>query len=169
MIYKSLKDLPSIKTLILDLDNCLFDSREWNKYIPSDKYSREGWDLFHKHIDKVIPNLEMVDYVLDLIENKGLEQLYFVTSRENIDNTLDITLKQIYKTFGIHKINKIKYGLYMRKAHDYRPPNDIKQEIVKTEILPNTDIDLAIDDDISNIEMYQGLGIDSLHYTKFIV
>lgn len=61
----------------------------------------------------------------------------------------------IYWGFGWDK-------LIMRKLWDKRPSVDFKEEETK-KLMEEYDIVLAIDDDISIIEMYRKLGLNTLH------
>ena len=63
----------NIKNLILDIDNCALDSREWEKYIPADN-SRAGWDNYHDHYYIVSENCDMATFVYELCR-KGLERM----------------------------------------------------------------------------------------------
>ncbi len=39
--------------VIVDLDGTLFDSTELNKFIPKDKYDRDGWRNYNWNLHKV--------------------------------------------------------------------------------------------------------------------
>lgn len=156
----------NIKNLILDIDNCALDSREWEKYIPADN-SRAGWDNYHDHYYLVSENCDMATFVYELCR-KGLERIYFITAREDINNMREITINQLNDAFrDIRGWDKIKKYLYMRNTCDYSPTAEVKQNILHTHIMPNVFIDLAIDDDIRNVEMYRNNGIEAIHYTKY--
>lgn len=157
----------NIKNLILDIDNCVLDSREWEKYIPTDN-TREGWDRYHDHYYLVCENSDMVDFI-DALIKKGLQSIYFITAREDIHKMREITIGQLNAVFRNTKgWNKIKKYLYMRNTCDYSPTAEVKNNILHTHIVPNVFIDLAIDDDIRNVEMYRANGIKAIHYTKYI-
>lgn len=162
------KNIPeNIKNIILDIDNCVLDSREWEKYVPKEN-TREGWNIYHDHHYLVGVNYEMVDFIKDLC-NKGLKSIYFITAREDINNMRDITIEHLNNAFGgIKQWKKIKKFLYMRNACDYSPTYYVKYNILQTHILTKVKIDLAIDDDIKNIDMYNMNGLNTLHYTKFV-
>lgn len=158
-----------IENLILDIDNCVLDSREWEKYVPKEN-TRAGWDNYHNHYYLVSVNNDMVEFI-DKISKQciSLKNIYFITAREDIENMREITIEQLNSAFENLKCwNKINKYLYMRNTCDYSPTYQVKQNILNTHILTKTKIDLAIDDDIKNIEMYRKNGIISLHYTKYI-
>lgn len=171
MIYKNINEIKKkIKYLILDLDGCLFDSRALSKYIPKNHNDREGWDIFHLHVGEESINEEIVDIISDLVNN-GLREIYFVTSREDIG---DIRLKTGLKIIEAlaREFNKdIMAFLYMRQPYDYRSSDIVKNEIYIRDIKNQIDESktLVIEDDKTNIAMYDSLGLDCLHYTKFVV
>lgn len=154
-----------IKNIILDIDNVVFDSREWEKHIPK-KGTREGWDEYHKYYYLISPNLEMIDFIKDLYV---LKNIFFITSREDIMNMRNITINQLNEAFdGVRRWNKINKYLFMRNACDYSPTKNVKFNILHTHIFPKFVVNLAIDDDIRNVEMYRENNIPTVHYTKFL-
>lgn len=154
-----------IKNIILDIDNVVLDSREWEKHIPKVD-TREGWDEYHKHHYLVSPNADMVDFVKHLY---CLKNIFFITAREDIADMREITINQLNDAFvGFRKWDKINKYLFMRNTCDYSPTKDVKFNVLHTHIFPKFVIDLAIDDDIHNVEMYRNNGIPTIHYTKFL-
>lgn len=154
-----------IKNIILDIDNVIFDSREWEKHIPKNG-TREGWDEYHKYHYLVSPNLEMINFIKNLYV---LKNIFFITSREDIMNMRNITINQLNDAFiGVRKWNKVNKYLFMRNACDYSPTKNVKFNILHTHIFPKFVVNLAIDDDIRNIEMYRENNIPAVHYTKFL-
>ena len=55
----------------------------------------------------------------------------------------------------------------MRNACDYSPSYLVKQNILYSNILHKVQIDLAIDDDLENINMYRRNGINTIYYKKY--
>lgn len=98
----------NIKNLILDIDNCVLDSREWEKYIPTDN-TREGWDRYHDHYYLVCENSDMVDFI-DALIKKGLQSIYFITAREDIHKMREITIGQLNAVF----IEILKVGIKLK-------------------------------------------------------
>lgn len=155
-----------VENLILDIDNCVFDSTEWEKYIPKDN-SRQGWDNYHNHYYMVSPNYEMLDF-LDKLHRQGLQSIYFITAREDYENMREITISQLNQVFSEYKWwNEINKYLFMRNTRDYSPSHLVKQNILHTHILYNVKIDLAIDDDLGNIAMYRNNGANAIYYDKY--
>ena len=67
--------------IIVDLDDCLFDSRHLGKYLPEKQDDREGWDLFQEKMSECSVNT----YILSIIDSLWLMEnieLIFVTGRE---------------------------------------------------------------------------------------
>lgn len=156
-----------VKNIILDIDNCVFNSTEWEKYIPKDG-SREGWNNYHNHYYLVCENTEMLEFLDELYKREKLNSIYFLTAREDYGNMRDITIEQLNNAFSNYKWwNKINKFLYMRNACDYSPSYLVKQNILHSNILHKVQIDLAIDDDLENINMYRRNGINSIYYKKY--
>ena len=62
-----------VKNIILDIDNCVFNSTEWEKYIPKDG-SREGWNNYHSHYYLICENPEMLEF-LDKLRSFMIDKL----------------------------------------------------------------------------------------------
>lgn len=156
-----------VENIIFDIDNVLVDSRDWEKTIPEDKMSRVGWDRHHKMSFLVKSNLPMAHIIEDLIK-KGLKNLFFITAREDINGMREVTQRHVYKAIRhIKDIDKVNIFFYMRNALDYRKSSDVKKDVILNHIYPYYYIDIAVDDDRSNIEMYKEFNIKTIHYTKF--
>ena len=156
------------ENIILDIDNCVLDSREWEKYIPTEN-TREGWDNYHDHYYLTTPNPEMIDFIEDLYYY-GLKRIYFVTAREDINNMREITINHLKNAFADRRwFKKVEKHLFMRNTCDYSLTDKVKEKIMLSHIYPYQFISLAIDDDIRNIEMYKNWGINTLYYDKFIL
>lgn len=156
------------KTLIVicDLDNCFFDSRLLEKYVPKDKLSREGWDEFSRHYDECTPNKTIIDLVLATEE---LLPIYFLTAREDLDytNVREVTEKTIYRATNGRidfKKPKCQHKLIMRKAFDYRASAEVKKDMLIEVVQKGFYPVLAIDDDITNCEMFNLFGVKTKLY-----
>lgn len=148
-----INNLPS--AIIIDLDDTLFDSRAMKKYYPEDN-SREGWDEFHKHYHECFMNYPMA------LLFAGLRHCYkfiFITGREDKGNVKEITLNLINSVFA-----NTDYEIYFRQENDYRDNDDIKREIFEKYIQDRYHIIFAFDDEPRNIELWQSLGIETLHH-----
>lgn len=156
-----------VKNIILDIDNCVFNSTEWERYIPKDG-SREGWNNYHSHYYLICENPEMLEFLDKLYKREQFNSIYFLTAREDYDNMRAITIEQLNSAFSKYKWwDKISKFLYMRNACDYSPSYLVKQNILYSNILHKVQIDLAIDDDLENINMYRRNGINTIYYKKY--
>lgn len=143
------------KAIIIDLDDCLFDSRHLEQYIPKVKDDRAGWDLFQ---DKMAES-EVNKHILVLLDALWLLEnieLIFVTGREGTAKLREQTEAQLDLYFPNYKI-------FYRPENDYRKAAEVKKEIYLNNIKGKYDILFAIDDDIQNIRMFEKLGIHTLH------
>lgn len=146
--------LPEKPAIIVDIDDCLLDSRMMSKYLPKDRNSREGWDEFAKHYDEC----EINPFVKNMIEKyKHTHVVLFVTSREATDETILTT-----KAFIENIFNSLEYQLFMRDYEDYRPSEQVKKSIYQMCIKHRYEIEFAIDDKKENVEMWQNQGINCL-------
>ena len=147
----------SIKAIIMDLDNCLWDSTMLDQYLPADHTSREQWRTFEVHYPEVIPHQWGISLV-NAYRAMGY-CILFVTSREDVDNCKGTTISSIHKALD-GNLNNI--WLFMRRAHERGESQVVKQRIYNDEIKGNFDVELAIDDDAKNCEMFTRLGIPTL-------
>ena len=165
--------LKQYKTVICDIDNVICDSREWAKTAPccenDGSHNREAWDEHHKRIDLVKRNEDIESVFRFLIKN-GLERVFFITSREDINGLRESSVRQIRDILqNLRGLSDVSLYLYMRNALDYRPAWLLKQETFLQKIFPYYYVDLVIDDDIKNIEMFKTYNIETLHYTKYLI
>lgn len=143
------------KAIIVDLDDCLFDSRHLEQYIPKVKGDRAGWDLVQEKMAESVINKHIL-IILDglwLLENIDL---VFVTGREGTAKLKELTENQLDLYFP-------HYTIFYRPENDYRKAAEVKKEIYLNHIKGKWNILFAIDDDEENIKMFQKLGINTLH------
>ena len=146
--------------IICDIDNCYTDSREWIATAPinsGDKSTdRKAWDEYQTRDYLCKPNNPFIEYIVRLSQ---VTPILFVTSREDRKNSKADTIRHIEEFSD----GKIKLGdrhkLFMRREFDYRPSNEVKKDILITEIIPNYVPILAYDDELRNIKMYAEMGI----------
>ena len=148
---------------IMDIDGVYTDAREWEKHIPK-RDTRAGWDKYNSRLDTSKPNKEMVEIAKSL---QKLMPIVFVTSREDTGNMRAFTKHEIESySNGEIKIDGNKNMLLMRKEGDFRPSALVKQDILKQFILPKgLKPVIAIDDNKSNVEMFERNGIGAKLYT----
>lgn len=144
------------RAIIVDLDDCLFDSRHLGKYLPTRADDREGWDLFQSKYEECKAN----PHILTLVDGMWLDNVFllFVTGREGTPKLREMTEEHIDKYFP-----PFSYKLFFREENDYRRAHIVKREIYYKHIKGKYDILFAIDDDIENIKMFYKEGINTLH------
>lgn len=144
------------KAIIVDIDGTL--TRD--PLLIDDK-SREGRDIFYQKIDNYfVVELELIKPVVELIKlvyfMAGHIKIIFLTAREDRydirENTLDFLKKYV-----IGRINDEQ--LLMRPYDDLRPNYEVKEQILKEQILPNYDVLFALDDEDNNVETFRKNGI----------
>ena len=149
------------KAIICDLDGCLFDHSEYDKYIPAEN-TPQAWAQYHKDVNNYanMPvNYEISDLIYSYFK-KGYSVI-FLTAREalgiNHKNTW-FALKTLFNSWDIL--------LFMRPTGCTLPPEQIK-ELIYLEIIKNEyDIELVIDDSKTIIEMFKWHGLKTVHYKK---
>lgn len=139
--------------IIVDLDDCLFDSRHLEQYIPKRKGDRAGWDLVQEKMSECEVNKHILA-IIDMAYIKDIE-LIFITGREGTEALKTVTENELELYFPVYKI-------FYRPQNDYRKAAVVKKEIYLKHIKGRYDILFAIDDDESNIKMFQELGLNTL-------
>lgn len=138
--------------IILDLDNCFFDSTFFEQYLPTDYNSLEQWADFAPHYRDCKPNPWCVN-----IANTYNGDLIFMTARWDDPLVKAITYDTIKKALG-HE----NFRLYMRPSDNFDKSHVIKRDLYIKQIKDNFIIDFAIDDDLMNSLMWLNEGIVSL-------
>lgn len=138
--------------IIVDIDDCLMDSRCMSKYLPEDQKSREGWDKFHGHYNECEPNA----HFFNLIKNYR-SKIFFLTSREDTGNVRFVTMQFLQGQF-------YNFDLIMRPYECYDSSPVVKKALYEEFIVNNNKkinyhVEFAIDDDPANNEMWRSLGI----------
>ena len=165
------------KAIIVDLDNCLFDSRPIDKYFPKDTSNRKQWDKYHKHYNKCKINEWCVDLIKRFVftEEKGIYHytVLFVTGREARKQCINDTLNMINTVFLICNSKKqctndtfidpsYNFRLFMRPNDCFKPDHEVKRDIYTSCIKDRFDVLFAIDDRKENIDMWLNFGIPCL-------
>ena len=146
-----------VSAIIVDLDDCLFDSRHLNKYLPKKQNDREAWDKFQEKYSDCKINRHIL-ILIDALRLNGIT-LLFVTGREATEKLKELTeerIRSLYPDGGYYKI-------FFRAANDYRKASEVKQEIYRKYIKGQYDVLFAIDDDIENINMFAKEGLNVMH------
>lgn len=125
-----------------------------------DDKSREGRDVFYQKIDNYLRvKKELIRPVVDLVKHLYRSTVdinfLFLTAREDKyeirKNTLEFLREEMFYLYND--------SLYMREENDLRPNYEVKEQILKEQILPNYDVLFALDDEDHNVEMFRRNGI----------
>lgn len=165
------------KAIIVDLDNCLFDSRPIEKYFPRNTKDRKQWDKYHKHYNKCKIN----EWCVDLIKRFAIPKengacyytVLFVTGREARKQCINDTLDMINMAFSIPSSREqciddaftdpgYHFRLFMRPNDCFKPDHEVKRDIYTSCIKDRFDVLFAIDDRKENIDMWLNFGIPCL-------
>jgi len=146
------------EAMLIDIDNCIVDTRCQEKYFPADLRSREGWDNAHKYIDEYTEIQVMCDLlVMHALANKVYP--IFITSREDINGVREATEALIAEVFC-----DLNHILLMRKAYDYRSPLEVKSDLLIEAKMCCDKIVLGLDDREDICKMYSDNGIPTLQF-----
>ena len=148
--------------IICDIDGVYTDSTEWSMYLPKSQ-DREEWDAFGKKCNLCKPNKPIIRIIQAF--NKILPIL-FITGRGCTAGVRKETKRQI-SDFSNGTVNAGRLQnnkLFMRKLNDFREAWEVKEEILKKEVLPYYVPIMAIDDDPDNVEMFRKNGIFTWYY-----
>lgn len=169
-LYMEIKDLnnegrekDNMYVIICDLDNCFTDSREWGRFIPETN-DRKAWDDYLDMFYLCKPNQPVIDLVTCTAE---ILPVYFVTGREDRKQNRHHTIQQIkdYTKGAINMFDpKSHHKLLMRAELDYRPSQDVKEEILKLIVQSGHSPVVAIDDEEENCKMFCRYGIPTVLY-----
>lgn len=142
------------KAIIVDIDGTL--TRD--PLLIDDK-SREGRDIFYQKIDNYfMVKLELIKptvYLVQYFKAFNIKPI-FLTAREDKYEIRLNTLKFLKSKVCTQTNNK---NLFMRTENDLRPNYEVKEQILKEEILPNYEVLFALDDEDNNVEMFRKNGI----------
>lgn len=148
--------------IICDIDNCFTDSREWIKLAEGlGADDREGWDNYMKSAHLAKPNQSFIDFICRLSK---LNPIYFLTGREDRLTLREDTEKHITEFSNGELKLGVNCFLKMRKEHDYRRSDIVKQEMYE-EVIEEGYIPMsAIDDEAINCKMFKANGCGALIY-----
>lgn len=156
-------DMNKKYVVICDIDNCFTDSREWYKTVPQGN-DRAAWDEYQKHDDLCTPNKPVIDLVCATAE---ILPVFFLTGREDRKLNRANTMKQI-KEYSGNKIDLFDknagHCLLMRSEYDFRPSDQVKEEMLCKLVGAGCIPVVAIDDEIINCEMYKRYNIPTVLY-----
>lgn len=139
--------------IALDIDGVLADcshrihyvrgeTKDWKKFLDPENVERDGI-------------IEEGSELLRLLSQDVFTEIFMVTGRS--ESLREITRTWLYNNcFSYFCSDNL---LLMRPEGDYR-----NSSVLKAHLVEGLNINLAIDDNIDNIEAYQRLGIATLHF-----
>jgi hypothetical protein len=140
--------------VICDIDGTIANIEHRRHWIAN---KPKNWNAFYAGMkdDKPIP--EMVKVIKTLAERY---QIIFVTGRPAFQNyrRLDDITQDWINTHVFMEMSD-EYLLYMREEKDHRPDYVVKEEILKTHILPNWNPIIALEDRQQVVDMWRRNGI----------
>jgi len=145
------------RAVILDLDNVFFNSSCLEKYLPKNKDNVEEWDEIAKYYKDCSPNSWCIDFVLKYVST---HTIFFITSREDKGDTRYITTKSITEALGLNFDRRIK--LLMRDGGNMDDSHVVKRNLYKKHIKGQFKVDICIDDELKNAEVWKEENITSL-------
>ena len=148
------------QAIVVDLDGTLFKD-VYSKFIP-DVITNDTWQNFHKNVDfyKDVPVDENIEKICRNFLSSGIK-IIFLTAREEESMIKHNTRMAIFNLFSEHKNN---YEIIMRPLGNKQTAPKMKLGMMNDYILPRYEVQLAIDDCHSNIEIFQSLNIPTMLY-----
>jgi FMN phosphatase YigB (HAD superfamily) len=142
-----------MRVIIVDLDGTLFANDKW----VSENFPRvDGRPVVYR------PKEEIDPVVLSIIERfiqSGINPV-FVTARMDVNGARPMTIASINDCFKRRIINN--KNLFLRAYGDLRENCEVKRDVLTHLINRGDDVVFAIDDDVSNAEMFYKHGIQCL-------
>lgn len=133
------------KALIIDLDGTLADIRVRLKHLEGGK---KDWKSFNKSIETD----ELHEWCREIIERFAIDHKIIIVSGRT--DELKTQTEEWLKKYKI-----IYHNLFMRKAHDHRPDNEIKLEIYEKHIRDQFSISFVLDDRQKVVDMWRAEGL----------
>lgn len=143
-----------MKSIIIDVDSSLCNVDDILYHIIPELPGFSGkkdFDAFHKAAEQSPPNEIIKTIVNGLVDT---HYAFIVTSRkERWRNSLERWLEDNYIFYD---------EIYMRADDDRRKAVEVKRDILKQIVDKGYIVELAIDDDLGTIEMFNGYKIPTL-------
>ena len=136
-----------MKTVIFDIDGTLADIRHRREYLDSD---RPDWRRFNEAMGADTPNAAIVSLYKTLWDS-GHYKIEVVTGRNERFRAV---------TENWFSWNEIPFAtITMRPDNDFRPDNELKQDILNGLLAKGHDIAFAVDDRQQVVDMWRSNGI----------
>lgn len=137
------------KAIIVDLDGTLCDVEHRVHHVHA---KPKNWHAFNSAMDEDKSYFWCLELIAAM-KARGYKILFVTGRDENFRSNTEAWLKK----------HQVEYdALHMRKAQDFREDSDIKEEIYKKMIEPNTQVLFVVDDRKSVVERWRTLGLTCL-------
>jgi len=160
------------KYVILDIDNCVLDSRILDKYVPEHPLGQRAWETLSSHFKDCKPNPDFFKsallYHADIFNFSELHTYFIVFLTSRMEKVID---RVSTRTVTEHSLRQLgfkssEYDLVMRRPEDLRSAPDFKKEATLNIIKGFRGLEplVCIDDMQNNVEMFMSLHLPSLLY-----
>lgn len=147
------------KAIVVDIDGCLIDTDRLYETIGSRDFSDyRVWDKFHKYANdlSIVSKVESVFNLVNAYNGIGYKIIVLTSRRDFLSSgTLELLLE------GTIKLDNMAMLVMRSLSQEGIPSHTYKEtEIIKLAKL--YDIQLCIDDEDNNINMFKSLGYNTL-------
>ena len=146
------------KAIIVDIDGTIADGK-WRivgKDLTNIDWNKENLNSLHDQPFSWCVNLVNIYY-------KSGYSIVFLTARTGTVECYEVTHKWLQENLP----DNVDYQLFMREERDERGDDVIKKDIYLKHIEPHYEVELAIDDKPSVIDMWRSLGVAALHCNEY--
>lgn len=149
------------KYVICDLDGCLIDSSWIWDFIKSKPISEdEAFDLFNRLANADTNQIDLPLYKYLCFKGSGGFKIHFLTARSELIEVE--TINFIQRKTGL--IYGKEFTISFRPKNDVSSPAESKAERIQDFINKGNEIELAIDDEDSVLEMYESKKIPCMKW-----
>jgi acid phosphatase class B len=141
------------KAIIVDIDGTLSDNTARLHFFENHSQVKDWTEINEMSIND--PPHVWCQNLVHLYNSAGYK-IIFITGRA--DNAKRVTTKWLDQY-----INKdVDYTLHMRGSHDHRDDYIVKQDIYNEMVKPYYEVDFAVDDRQSVVDMWRSIGVTCL-------
>ncbi len=148
-LQNGLYPAPARGIVIVDIDGTLADCSHRQHHVQGEK---KDWKAFFAGMSEDMPRIDVIETVIGYF-NEGHE--IFIVSGRPDDYRTETSRWLHYRVFH----DKLYKALIMRRAHDSRPDDIVKQEIYDTYFKGKYPVHMVIDDRPSVIRMWRSNGL----------
>lgn len=148
-----------LRAIIVDLDGTLCQSQHVAEFTAT--CGTVDWNAWAEST-AFAPRNEWCSEIVHAFADRGY-LILFLTARSGTERHREITEEWLKN----HGFGHLKYKLIMRDENDRRPDVVIKEELLRSSILPNYHVEFAIDDKRSVCNMWRNFDIPALHCADY--